>query len=96
MEFSRKEVLQVIIAALVEAQKDLSDEAIEIVEDTKPIGGLSDFDSLASVGVTIRCLDTLGYEDELSMPTLFVDKQGKYLTVGEVADHILKLLKKKK
>jgi len=95
MEFSRKEVLQVIIATLIEAQEDLSVEAIEIVEDTKPIGDLSYFDSLASVMVTIRCLDVLGYEDELSMPTLFVDKQGKYLTVGEVADHILKLLKKK-
>ncbi len=96
MEFSRKQVLQVIVATLVDAQKDISVEASEIVEDTKPIGDLAYFDSLASVGVTIRCLDALGYEDELSMPTLFVDKQGKYLTIGEVADHILKLLKRKK
>lgn len=96
MEFSREEVLQIIITALSEAQEAFPEDAIEIAEDTKPIGGLAYFDSLASVVVTVRCLEALDYDDELSLPTLFIDKKGSYLTVGEVANNILELLKKKK
>ena len=93
MELSREDVLNVVVNALNEAQEDFPDEAINIVEGTKPIGELAYFDSLASVVVTIRCLDALDYDDEPPMPTLFIDKNGKYLSVGEVADRILKLKK---
>ncbi len=95
MEFSREEVLQIVIDALNEAQEDFPDEAIEIAEETKPIGGMAYFDSLTSVVVTVRCLEALEYDDELSLPTLFIDKSGIYLSVGEVADRILELMKKK-
>jgi hypothetical protein len=96
MEFSREEVLQIVINALIEAQEEFPEEAIEIAEGTKPIGGLAYFDSLASVVVTIRCLEALNYDEQLSMPTLFIDKKGNYLTVGEVTDYILELIKNKK
>ena len=96
MEISREEVLQIVINALNEAQEDLCEDSIEIVEETRPIGGLACFDSLTSVAVTVRCLDALDYDDELSMPTLFIDKNGTFLTVGEVVDRFLELTKKKK
>jgi len=95
MEFSREDVLQIVIDALNEAQEDFPDDAIEIAEETKPIGGMTYFDSLTSVVVTVRCLEALEYDDELSLPTLFIDKSGNYLSVGEVADRIISLMKKK-
>jgi hypothetical protein len=96
METTRDDVLKAVINALKEAQADFPDDAITIVEGMKPIGELKFFDSLVSVGVTLRCLDALGYKDDLSMPTLFIDKHGTYLTVGEVVDRIVILLQKKK
>ena len=96
MKFTREEVLQIVIDALREAQQEISDTNTEINEKTKPIGGLKDFDSLASVDVTIRCFDALQYDDPFEIPTLFIDKHGKALTVGEVVDRILDLLKKAK
>jgi acyl carrier protein len=96
MEFSREEVLKIVIDALKEAQEDFPEGDIEIEEETKPIGGLAYFDSLASVVVTVRCMEALGYSDELPMPTLFIGRYREYLTVGKVADRILTYLKKKK
>ncbi len=95
MEFSREDVLQVVINALKEAQEEVQEDAIEIYEKTRPIGELKAFDSLTSVYVTVHCLDSLGYTDPLEFPSLFIDKNGKVLTVGEVVDRILKLLKNK-
>ena len=92
MEISRDKVMTVVVAALNEAQEDLAVDAIEIGEKTTPVGDLEYFDSLASVMVTVRCLDALGCEDEPDNPTLFIDKEGKCLTVGEVVDNILELL----
>jgi hypothetical protein len=96
MEFSREEVMEILIKYLKEAQEDFPGGDVEIEEKTKPIGGLAHFDSLASVVVTVRCMEALGYNDELPMPTLFIGRDREYLTVGEVTDCILKYLNKKK
>jgi hypothetical protein len=40
--------------------------------------------------VTVHCLVTLGIEDIPSSPSLFITKRGDALTVGEVADRIIK------
>jgi hypothetical protein len=95
MEFSREEVLQVVIDALKEAQRDISDDAVLISEKTRPIGELKAFDSLTSVMVTSHCFDSLKYDGPLEITTLFMDKSGNALTVSEVVDKILKLLKNK-
>jgi hypothetical protein len=89
---SREEILVVVIKALNEAQEDFPDEKVEIDEETKPIGGLACFDSLASVSVTVTCLEAFGYDKEVSTSTLFIDKEGNHLTVGEVVDRTKKLL----
>ena len=93
MELNREKILAIVIQALRDAQEDVPDEAIEISEKTCPIGELKYFDSLTSVMVTVDCLSSLAYGDELDFPTLFIDKKGNALTVGEVVDRILKLLK---
>jgi hypothetical protein len=97
MEFSREDVLQVVINALQDAQQEVQEDTIEIYEKTRPIDELKAFDSLTSVYVTVHCLHSLGYPDPLALefPSLFIDKNGKVLTVGEVVDRILKLLKNK-
>ena len=94
MALNREKVLQVVVQALTEAQYDMQDNK-EIIESTRPIGDLKYFDSLASVSVTVYCLASLGYKDPLKLPSLFIDKAGNALTVGDVVDGILQLFKEK-
>ncbi len=94
MELNREDVLGIVVKTLLDAQEDFPDESIEINEKTRPIGDLKYFDSLTSVMVTVHCLHSLGYENELDLPSLFIDKKGRALTVGEVVDHIIGFLKK--
>jgi hypothetical protein len=94
MEINRDQVLSVVIEALKEAQLEIGEDTIEITEKTCPIGELKQFDSLTSVGVTIRCFDSLKCDDPLEIPSIFIEK-GKALTVGEVVDRILNVLKNK-
>jgi hypothetical protein len=94
MELNREKVLQVVVEALTEAQYEIDDSNTKIIESTRPIGDLKYFDSLASVAVTVHCLDSLGYKEPLKLPSLFIDKDGNALTVGDVVDIILQLFKK--
>lgn len=93
MALTRQEVLAALVEALTEAQLDVSQEPEPIDEATRPIGDLLQFDSLTSVVVTLHCLTTLRIEDMPSSPSLFIDKKGQSLTVGEVIDRILSLQK---
>lgn len=93
---TREEVVEILISALQEAQQDIDDEPEEITESTRPIGDLRYFDSLASVVVTVHCLAALKWEDHPSFPSLFLTKSREALTVGEVADRIMKLIKRQK
>ena len=95
MKIKREDVLKVVVNALKDAQYDIKDEEVEILESTRPIGDLKDFDSLTSVQVTVICFDSLdlGHDDPLKTPSLFIDSKGNALTVGEVVDRILKLLR---
>lgn len=91
MELNREMVLKALIDALQRAQQDIVEKPEQITESTQPIGDLQDFDSLTSVEVTVRCLDTLGFDETPSFSSLFISKQKEALTVGEVANRILKL-----
>ena len=93
MKLTREVVLGVLVAALEETEMGIEAEDVSIGEDTVPIGDLPEFDSLASVEITVRCLLDLGFDESAfpSAPTLFISKQNKALTVGQVADQILKL-----
>lgn len=91
MKLTRERVIEALVTALREAQQDIVTEPEEINESTRPIGDLKDFDSLTSVEVTVHCLAALGIEDLPSFPSLFISKRNEALTVGEVADRIMKL-----
>jgi hypothetical protein len=96
MKMSHDDILEILIKALQEAQQDIVDEQEEITESTRPIGDLKYFDSLTSVAVTVHCIAALDWKDPPSFPSLFLRKTGEALTVGEVADRIMSLIKKKK
>jgi len=68
MELTRKKVLSVLITALKEAEMEIAEEEVLVEEVTTPIGDLPEFDSLASVEVTVRCLLELGF-DESEFPS---------------------------
>ena len=91
MELTRHRIIEVLINALKEVQQDIVDEPESIDEDTQPIGDLQDFDSLTSVEVTAHCPDALGFPNSLPFPSLFISKGRKALTVGDVADRIMKI-----
>lgn len=97
MNLSREKVLDELTTVLQEIQLDAVEDIERITEDTVPIGDLSNFDSLASVDATVSILVALGFGfDEFpSCPSLFINKQ-RALTVGQVADRILRLNLKRK
>lgn len=91
MELTRETILDALIKELQQSQKNVVEEPELIDEQTKPIGDLFDFDSLTSVEVTVNVLVMLGFEEFPSFPTLFIDNHQEALTLGQVADRILKL-----
>jgi hypothetical protein len=93
MPLTRQEVLAALLEALTQAQLDVTHEPEPIDEATRPIGDLLQFDSLTSVVVTLHCFTTLGIEHMPSIPSIFIDKQNRSLTVSEVVDRILTLQK---
>lgn len=97
---NREEVLIVVVEILQELQALLGEEAEEIGELTKPIGGLKKFDSLTGVEATEICLERFEIDDNKKIMSLFVgeDKNGRpyALTVGEITDRIVKLKRERK
>jgi hypothetical protein len=93
MRLSREKVIESLVDALMEVQRDVVDEPEPIDENTRPIGDLLNFDSLTSVSVTLNCLTALGFEELPSFPSIFIDKRRDALTVGEVANRIITLQK---
>ena len=95
MKLTREMVLDVLLSAVKEAAIDFAEDDALIGEDTVPIGDLPEFDSLTSVEITVHCLLELGFDESEfpSAPTLFISKKKEALTVGQVADRILKLKK---
>jgi hypothetical protein len=96
MKLTHKTIIDVLIAVLQEIQQNIVDEPEPIDEDTVPIGDLVEFDSLASVEATVNALVALGFEEFPSYPSLFISKENKALTLGQVADRILRLKLKRK
>lgn len=94
MKLNRDDVLQIVLNALKDAQQEIQGDSTVIHEGTLPIGDLKEFDSLASVMVTVHCLESLGYTNQLEFPSLFIDRR-KVLTVGEVVDRLMELIEKK-
>lgn len=95
MKHNRKEILDVLVKALQKIQQDIVDDPELIGEETVPIGDLCEFDSLASVEATVYAFNALGLE-EPSFPSIFISKDNKALTLGQVANRILKLGSKHK
>ena len=95
MKIERQKVLEVLIKILQEMQKEINDEPEHITEDTIPVGDLYLFDSLASVAATVSTLIDLGFEADKfpSHSSLFFNDKNGALTVGQVADRVLRLCK---
>ena len=90
MGLTKEKVLETLMNILQKIQEDIVDVPEIIQGNTVPIGDLCYFDSLVSVEVTSQCLETFGFNDLPSFPSLFIDKD-KALTVDQVADRILTL-----
>ncbi len=92
---NRAEVVRAVVGILREFQEDVSEAVPEITERTRPIGDLAEFDSLTGVLVTVHCFDRLLAGGGDNIQSLFVGKNAKgrlcALTVGQVADRIMKL-----
>lgn len=93
MKLTRERILDALIKVLQKIQQEIVEEPERINEETIPIGDLHEFDSLTSVEATVNVLVTLGFEpDEFpSYPSLFIHGQQGALTIGQVADRILRL-----
>lgn len=87
-----EDVVKALIIILQEAQRELCDEVEEINVSTCPVGGMSLFDSLMGVVITARCFEQFNIEDDKKTISLFeTKKSGEPLTIGDVADKIIKL-----
>jgi hypothetical protein len=96
-DMDRDEVLKALINILNEVQGEvcaIGEEPEDIKEATCPIGGISFFDSLAGVVVTVRCIEKFKLKDDGKIISLFQGKKNGFpyaLTVGEVVDRIISL-----
>lgn len=92
---NRKEIVDSLSEILIEFQEDVTNDVADIDEDTRPIGDLPGFDSLAGIDATVHCVERFGLNDSDEVQSLFVgeDAQGRpcALTVGQVADRIMEL-----
>ncbi len=94
---SREEAIKEIIKVLEEAAENLCEEKVNIDIDTRPVGGMGGFDSLAGVSATFDCLAHFDLDDD-DVQSIFVKKKhGKLcaLTVGESADLLVDISNKK-
>ena len=91
MKLNRREILDVLIKVLQKIQQTIVEEPEPISEKTIPIGDLCEFDSLASVEATVNAFDALNLKHSPTCPSIFISKDNKALTLGQIADRILKL-----
>lgn len=93
MDLTRERILHALITVLKAIQQDIIEKPERISEETVPIGVLSNFDSLTSVEATVDVLVALGFgvNEFPSYPSLFISRQQEALSVGQVADRILRL-----
>lgn len=95
MKLQRNDVLDVLIKVIQGIQQDIVDDPEPIAEETVPIGNLCEFDSLVSVEATVYAFDALGL-GEPSCTSIFISKDSKALSLGQVAERILRLASKRK
>lgn len=91
----RDDVVTGLVVILKEVLSLLGEEVEEIEETVRPIGGFAKFDSLVGVEVTGECLERFDLDETTKIVSLFEgnDKHGRpyALTVGQIADKIVKL-----
>ncbi len=86
---NREKLTELIIQILVQIQ-DISGREVppDMDSGTRPIGGLSGFDSLNGLELTMMLPDEIEWEGR----NLCVSKDGKKaLTVGEIVDRLLQV-----
>lgn len=94
----RAKTVRILVSILKEIQNESGEDVDEIIETTRPIGGLPGFDSLTGVILTVYCFSTFGIEDNGKIISICegTNRSGHpcALTVGEIADRILTLTSK--
>jgi len=86
---TRSEAKEILTQVLVEIQELGGEEVPEIDDRTCPMEDLADFDSLGAVEAVTRLSERLSEELD---PTLFWEKVGTLLTVGEIVDRICRTI----
>jgi uncharacterized small protein (DUF1192 family) len=90
-----KKIQGELVFLLKELQKLSGYDEDEITENTKPVGGISGFDSMRGLEATITCFGKFGISPEkVKVQNLFVlekDTPQRALSIGEVAERIYEL-----
>ena len=86
---TRNEVVKIVIEKVTEIQEISDREKVLISDNTIPIGGLPEFDSMNGVELAAMIDEDLSIGD---VGNLCASKDGeRALTVGEIADRILEI-----
>jgi hypothetical protein len=96
---NRNELIRYLISTIREIVEAMGEQVSDITESTKPIGGIGQFDSLTGVTLTAVCFDKYGIGDNVGTNIVNIcvgEEHGVAcaLTVGEIANRILDLVKK--
>jgi acyl carrier protein len=83
---SRDDIRGHVYAVLSAIQTDSGLERPSLTDDTKPLGGLPDFDSLATVDAEVRLSEALGVELDHVPFVSPVTLQAQ--TIGEIVAHL--------
>jgi acyl carrier protein len=90
----KQQIQQVLIEVLTEIQTNSGQPAVEIDEDTCPIGDLHGFDSLTGIEATVELAHRLGHQ--MTDENIFVSAKGtRALRIREVADRLYGILNPK-
>jgi acyl carrier protein len=86
----KQQIQQVLIEVLTEIQTNSGQPAIEIDEDTSPIGDLPGFDSLTGIEATVELTHRLGHQ--IGQENIFVSAQGtRALPIREIAERLYRI-----
>lgn len=88
----RDEVHELLVKAIAEIQRQSGRPVDTLDDEIRPASDLDGFDSLNSEEVTVMLLEDLVFEDDLNP---FEGDDGVELTIGQIADRLAKVSKRK-
>jgi hypothetical protein len=88
----RDEVQELLVKAIAEIQRQSGRPVDTLDDEIRPASDLDGFDSLNIEEVTVMLLEDLVFEDDLNP---FESDDGAELTIGQIADRLAKVSKRK-